>query len=254
MADGTDRGRLALIVGTIVLALVAIVFPNWRDLLNAINSGDARVLAASIYGAFTLVGILLSTALNSLLGKRNEKKEKARIATALLTEIYLHGTVVERCSNVVESARTREWPLKRSELSVLLPPPPVMFPALASKVSVFSQTEISNIILCYGSLERAERACDLLPISLEGATVQGADGIWKPLVPGPALHDLSIISAAWRDAARCVALAMQCLRPYATATTPKDGQNYSDLLVRLVRIATADSSYGANKSKTEVVQ
>lgn len=153
-----------IIVGLAIAAilLVASVGPY---LLTLGASTDPRILAALIYALATLFGILFTTILSALREFLDGRRQRRRIAAALLAELIIQsGFIVLACrrtndynsmNRILRDGYTRD--------NFLPAPPPVLLPAVADRLTLFPDAVVTTVVALYGTIEHINRLILELP-------------------------------------------------------------------------------------------
>lgn len=174
---------------------------------------DTNILAAFVGAVF---GVACSSAFTIWYSARERRRETTTVATALLTEVLLQADFIELISNTVRGALTsgqlQPSPAAfRENLQIALPPPPVMYTALAGRAALLGPDAVRNLIQFYGAL--AWLAINVNSLSIE-------TGAERPAVAS-ALRRLQQIcqGAAWKgsDAIRGLEAVAEPLPERASA-------------------------------------
>lgn len=219
--DLLDRSTIIWIVGALVLSIVGYIAVDWHSLLALLRSGDARILAAGIYGVFTVAGILLSTGLSIIIKWRASVSERRRLAAALLVEVIGNSRAVVSCGLALRAVRSHQTRISEHELNLLLPSAAVVYPAVADKILLFKPEDTMALTQFYASVDRASRMSRTL-LDKHGGTVEVVRGSFLEFdkVVSPSLApDLSVVAAeiAWSSAARVGLRTILSLRRLITS-------------------------------------
>ena len=115
---------------------------------------DTNILAVFLGAVF---GVACTSAFTMWYAARERQRETTTVATALLTEVLLQADFIELISHSVRAALTsgqlQPSPAAfRETLETALPPPPVMYHALADRVALLGPEGARNLIEFYGAL------------------------------------------------------------------------------------------------------
>jgi hypothetical protein len=235
-----DHG-VATLLGLALLAVAGVAGSHWREFLAMLQSGDARIAAAVIYGTFTVFGILLSTTLSLFVSWRKERAERSRVATALMAELYSQSDAVATIASFVNAPQRDGKRLFPDELGRLHPPSPTVYKALVERIVLFPPATVSSLVAFYGAVERAKELTDWVPprappVSLrDGLATSGLAHAFGVMMTA-AQMERQIVSA-WRAAAHHAVASAKSLEPYARDIDRAGRQRFHDLKEELAGIA-----------------
>ncbi len=186
-----------------------------------------RIIAALITVAGTLAGIMIGAVLGVLRDWQRDKRERTRVASALLHEIYGHADVVASCGSLVHSKEKNNQLLLQGEMIRFEPPEAIVYRSLASQIVLFPHNDAGAVVAFYGAVNTAKHVTQALP-SHEPTTAMA----------NQALQARSRSAQAWRGAAANAIKAIKSLRKYSSASQSGEGkETLENLMEELADIA-----------------
>ncbi|MEQ1719066.1 MAG: hypothetical protein ABL907_24280 [Hyphomicrobium sp.] len=227
-----ERHPFATFFAAAFLAIIGWLFLNTKivDWLIA-SKHDARIVAAVIAAAGTAFGVMLSAGLAYFKSKMDDRKEMKRVATSLNVELFSQCSAVQNCADIaLITANDDTVTLDQFESD--LPPVPVVFLALADRITLLPAHVAASIVQFYGSLEMAKQAVARIP----SPSYEGEHTLRQ--VPMPK-HKHDNLVNAWRSTAYHAVAAMKGVAEIvgSPGASEKSTKRHADLLESLAAIA-----------------
>lgn len=148
----SEDKSLATIVGTVVLTMAGVLFWLVQGNFGSVLNGDARIAAAIIYGCFTMFGLVLSMALQLFASWLKERKQRRRVATALLAETIPIASLIASALDLTNSNPDyfNRYP------GSFVPPPATVFQSLSGQLVLLPPSTVSLIVVLHGVLAGVE--------------------------------------------------------------------------------------------------
>lgn len=240
MRPPIDDNWLAMSIGLFVLALFSTLTYFGFDYVAAWISKDARIAAAIIAGGFTLTGIVISTMLGLFVSWMKDRRERTRLASALMFEVYAQADMVAASGSLANRLLRQRGPILRRWMAQVEPPPPVIYPAIADKLVLLPAEATSSIIAFYGAINRARGLTSTLQEELSDFEQIRAESRVQERSENPLARR---VSDCWKAASINGVKAIKSLRPYVReAQSGENGEKLDRLIEELAQIGLQDAS------------
>lgn len=229
-----EEYKLATVIGIVVLTVSGAAITILSGPFGSMIGRDSRIFAAFIYGCFTMVGIILSTLLSLLAAWLKERRDRRRLASALMAEVYAFADLAAHAGQAARARSLSMQVLTQIELSRYQIPSTIVYAALAERLMLLPGKEASSIVSFYGAIGRVEKVMNFWNASFTHASIESAQAAQIS-----AREQTNQLADAWTRAAQNGIHAIEALRPFMAEARRSGAAKQLDALIsRLNEVAT----------------
>jgi hypothetical protein len=233
-----DNEKLAKGIGLTILFLLPVVL--WAlTQFGWLSIGDPRVQAALI----TITGFALTALLNISVAWWKERRERFSVASALLSELYAQADLVAMCGSISNDHALRKHPMYVGRLEPYLPPTPVLFASLASRLPMLPPKAVSGLVAFHGAVEKGTKLLSLLEKAQPPTMSDTQTHLNTSRLQSTNLHATLAIAKGWQSAAYLAVSAIKSLREFSSESKRgPEAEKIDKLMEELAEIALKEGT------------